>query len=240
MLDDSIAERKIEDRHDKTCKPDEPEFDGDNVQLNVDQQSYGEQSITDDSDNVTKNCDEEITKAREILEQTESMMTEDSNESDQSTTSRNDISRRITRQQTQSARGMPTKTRSQSQTQMISIKYLNQTSQSLTLFTGSPQCRLTEIIKPSDPKANCPKMIEAKYAEIRDLINRGTFRAILRTELPYGANLIIARCFLAIKSDEDKEERYKARYVAGGNLDIMKDYLVHAHKPFNEYLCVLF
>ena len=48
MLDYSITERKIEDRHDKTYKePDEPEFDVDNVQLNVGQQSYGEQSITD-------------------------------------------------------------------------------------------------------------------------------------------------------------------------------------------------
>ena len=44
MLDDSIAECKIEDRNDKTCKePDEPELDGDIVQLNVDQQSFGEQ-----------------------------------------------------------------------------------------------------------------------------------------------------------------------------------------------------
>ena len=59
MLDDSITERKIEDRHDRTDKePDEPEFNGDTVQLNVDQQSYGEQSITDDNENVTKNCDQ--------------------------------------------------------------------------------------------------------------------------------------------------------------------------------------
>ena len=37
MLDDSVTERKIEDRHDNTDKdPDELEFDGDNVQLNVD------------------------------------------------------------------------------------------------------------------------------------------------------------------------------------------------------------
>ena len=39
--------------------------------------------------------------------------------------------------------------------------------------------------------------------------------------------MITARYVLAIKSNEDKEERYKARYVAGGHLDIMKDYLVH-------------
>ena len=43
MLENSITERKIEDRHEKTDKDqDDPEYDGDNVQLNVDQQSYGE------------------------------------------------------------------------------------------------------------------------------------------------------------------------------------------------------
>ena len=39
MFEDSITERKIEDHHEKTNKdPDEPEYDNDNVQLNVDQQ----------------------------------------------------------------------------------------------------------------------------------------------------------------------------------------------------------
>ena len=49
-------------------------------------------------------------------------------------------------------------------------------------------------------------MIESKYAEIRDMVNSGTFRAVLRTELPDDANLIAARYILAVKSDEDKEE----------------------------------
>ena len=62
---------------------------------------------------------------------------------------------------------------------------------------------------------------------MRDLINRGTFRAVLRTEMPDGANLITARYVPAIKSDEDEEERYKERCVTGGHLDIVKDYLVH-------------
>ena len=40
MLDDSIARRKIEDRHNKMNNvTEEPEFNGDNVQLIVDQQS---------------------------------------------------------------------------------------------------------------------------------------------------------------------------------------------------------
>ena len=59
VLDDYIKERKIEDTHNKTNYDlDEPELDEDNIQLNVDQQLYGEQSIADNSDNVTKNCDQ--------------------------------------------------------------------------------------------------------------------------------------------------------------------------------------
>ena len=38
--------------------------------------------------------------------------------------------------------------------------------------------------------------------------------------------MIGARYLLAIKSDEDKNERYKARCVAGGHLYIMRDPLV--------------
>ena len=48
--------------------PDEPEYDGKNARLNVDKQSYGEQSISDESENVTKTRDQEITKGLEILE----------------------------------------------------------------------------------------------------------------------------------------------------------------------------
>ena len=44
---------------------DEPEYDGDNVQINFDLQLYGHQSVTDDSHNVNKDCDQEITKTRE-------------------------------------------------------------------------------------------------------------------------------------------------------------------------------
>ena len=110
---------------------------------------------------------------------------------------------------------------------MISLGYFNDTSQSLILFAGTSQRHLTEIIKPNDPRENCPNMKEAKYAEIRDLVKRASFRAVLRTELSDGTSLIAARCVLAIKSDEGEEERYKARYVARGHLDIMTDYLAH-------------
>ena len=71
MLGESITECKIEDRHGKVDKEpdesDESEHDGDSVQMNVDQYSYEEQSITDDSENRNKECDQEFTKALEIL-----------------------------------------------------------------------------------------------------------------------------------------------------------------------------
>ena len=53
---------------------------------------------------------------------------------------------------------------------------------------------------------NWPIMIEAKYAEIRNLIIRGTFRSVLRTELPDGANLITARHALSIRKTKIKKK----------------------------------
>ena len=49
-------------------------------------------------------------------------------------------------------------------------------------------------------------MIETKYAEILDLISRGTFQAALRTELSDNANIITVRYVLAINSTDDKKE----------------------------------
>ena len=90
---------------------------------------------------------------------------------------------------------------------MISLAYIDDIRHSLTRIGGLSQCWLTEIITSNEPIANCSKMIEAKYAEILYLINRDTFRAVLKTKLPDGANLITARYVLSIKSYEDKEER---------------------------------
>ena len=131
---------------------------------------------------------------------------------------------------------MATRMRIQSQARIISLGHLNETSQSRTLLAESSQCYLTEIIKPNDPRENYCMTIEAKYVEIRDLLNRSTFRAVLSTELPEGANLTKARYNLAVKSDKNKEERYKARYGTREHLHIMKDYLVHGVQTIQ---CVL-
>ena len=46
-------------------------------------------------------------------------------------------------------------------------------------------------------------------------------------EIPEGANILTARFVLAIKSSVDGEIKFKARYVAGGHMDVFKDYLIH-------------
>ena len=57
----------IQDQHVKSENdPDESEFDGDNIQLNVDQKSYGK-TITDDRENVPKNCEQKNQKGTIIL-----------------------------------------------------------------------------------------------------------------------------------------------------------------------------
>ena len=117
-----------------------PEYDGDSVQMNVDSQLYTEKSITEDSENVTR-IETKNHKEREILEQTDSLMKNSSNEPDQRTNSQNDISRRVMRQQTQGARSVATRTRNQSQTHAISLGYPSVTSQSVTLFAGPSKCR---------------------------------------------------------------------------------------------------
>lgn len=70
-------------------------------------------------------------------------------------------------------------------------------------------------------------MTEAIRSEVRDLLKRGTFKVILKEELPGGANALTARFVLSIKSSADGETKCKARYVIGGHRGILKHYMVH-------------
>ena len=61
----------------------------------------------------------------------------------------------------------------------------------------------TEVIDKNDPRAHSTEMREAKRAEVQELLKRGTFKVILRSELPNDANVLSARYVLAIKSNDD-------------------------------------
>ena len=87
--------------------------------------------------------------------------------------------------------------------------------------------QVTEIIDKDDPRASSIEMKNAIKEEVGDLLRRGTFKVILKEELPDGANALTARFVLAIKSNADRQVKYKDRYIIGGHRDNLKHYMVH-------------
>ena len=70
-------------------------------------------------------------------------------------------------------------------------------------------------------------MMNAVKKEVIGLFERGTFKIILREDVPENANILPGRFVLAIKSTEEGQEKYKARFVMGGHRDKVKNLLVH-------------
>ena len=89
----------------------------------------------------------------------------------------------------------------------------------------STRAYFTEVIHPKDPRA--ASFDQAKRDEIEGLIERGTFRLVLRADTERTANIIPSRFVLAIKTSDDGTEVYKARFVLGGHRDKEKSSLVH-------------
>ena len=87
---------------------------------------------------------------------------------------------------------------------------------------------LTEILTPAYARTNSRKMSEAKHEEIPNLLNRRTFRVVLREDIPTDANLLPGRFVLSIKSTFDGQTKFKARYVIGGHRDKLKHFMVHS------------
>ena len=90
------------------------------------------------------------------------------------------------------------------------------------------QVYLTEKLNPNDPRSDSLEMEEAKKAEIRSLSERGTFKVILREDIPRDGNVLSGRFVLTLKSTEDGMIKHKARYVIGGHRDKFKDLMVHS------------
>lgn len=86
---------------------------------------------------------------------------------------------------------------------------------------------LTEIINAKDPRANSREMSQVKKDENRGLLDRGTFRIILREEIPQDADVLPGRFVLAINSSTDGQIKFKALYVIDGHRDRMKDLMAH-------------
>ena len=94
-------------------------------------------------------------------------------------------------------------------------------------YTPTLPAHMIEFTEKNDPRADSPRMRRAISNEVRELLRRGTFSAMLKTELPDGANALTARFVLTVKFHADVKTKYKARYVIGGHRDNLKHYLVH-------------
>jgi Reverse transcriptase (RNA-dependent DNA polymerase) len=85
---------------------------------------------------------------------------------------------------------------------------------------------LSEPVSNSDPRASSPQFIAAKR-EIDGLVDKGTWKVCVKSELPPGANIMGGRFVLSNKDVGTPREVYKARYVVQGFRDRDKPYLVH-------------
>jgi hypothetical protein len=87
------------------------------------------------------------------------------------------------------------------------------------------QMLLSEVIGPSDPRAAL--FDAAKQKEIQRLIERGTWKVVLKDEMPENPNIMCGRFVLTIKDSGTSKEICKARYVGQGFRDKKKTSLVH-------------
>lgn len=87
------------------------------------------------------------------------------------------------------------------------------------------QIFMTEVIQPGDPRE--PQFDEAKKKEIKGLIDKGTWKIILKNEMSPNSSILGGRFVLAIKDGGTSKETWKARFVVQGHKDKMKRSLVH-------------
>ena len=86
---------------------------------------------------------------------------------------------------------------------------------------------LTGTLKSNDPRADSPEFIAAKKKEIKELLDKGTWKLFLKEEVPGNSNVLNGRFVLATKNKGTNEEIYKLRLVAKGHRDRKKHFLEH-------------
>ena len=87
------------------------------------------------------------------------------------------------------------------------------------------QTFMTEVIQYSDPRAD--KFVEAKKKKIQSLIDRKTWRVVLKRDVSVDANVLGGRFVLAIKDEGTQNEVWKAIFVVQGYRDKPKTSRVH-------------
>lgn len=93
--------------------------------------------------------------------------------------------------------------------------------------TDTPRILITEVLTPRDVRGDSSEFTAAKKREIEGLISRGTWKLVLRDDVPKNANILGGRFVLTIKDAETDKPIFKAIYVVQGHRDKEKNFLVH-------------
>lgn len=86
---------------------------------------------------------------------------------------------------------------------------------------------LTKVLHPQDPRCNLSEFVDAKYKEIKGLLDKGTWKVELKEDIPEGSNILTGRFVLCIKNVNIDQELYMARFVVQGQKDKEKKFIVH-------------
>lgn len=78
---------------------------------------------------------------------------------------------------------------------------------------------LTEVLDTNDPRCTTKEIVDAICVEVKGLLQQGKIKIILRRKIPPDGDFMPGKLILAIKSAEDGEVKFKARYVIGGHGD---------------------
>ena len=90
-----------------------------------------------------------------------------------------------------------------------------------------PVVLITEVLHPRDPRNHTSEALKSKRKEIESLVQRGTWKVVIKEEVPSDANVISGRFVMAIKDVETDRPYFKARFVAQGHKDRDKPSLLH-------------
>lgn len=86
---------------------------------------------------------------------------------------------------------------------------------------------ITVVVPPGDPRLSTTRFRAAAAKEADGLQERGTFKRVKESDVPKGANIVGGRMVYTVKNVGTADEAPKARYVAQGNRDQAKWFVVH-------------
>lgn len=78
-----------------------------------------------------------------------------------------------------------------------------------------------------------PDILKGTLEEVRGLLDRRTFRDVMKEDIPSDMKILPIRLVLTSKSTEDGFKKFKGRFVVGGHHDTINKPMLHSSKPLH-------